>query len=203
MLPEILMQRLRVLFVGTALAEISDELGFRYLTTNNRFWPMLEYAGLTPAVLITPSERKVLDNARVSGVLTEMYKKFFYEKREATLLAQRIGLTEFNRRRVYASEDDRDADPTPEDVQKLVKTVEKYRPKIVAFVTKPETFVRAFKPLYPSVTPERGRQEFLLGTSEVWLLGSTNGRLKDDSALEDAFDALSERLAALEADAKQ
>ncbi len=44
MLKEILIQNLRVVFVGTTVAEISDELGFYYLTPKNRFWEMLEYA---------------------------------------------------------------------------------------------------------------------------------------------------------------
>jgi G:T/U-mismatch repair DNA glycosylase len=197
MLPEILMQRMRVLFVGTAVSEMSDDLGFRYLSSKNRFWPMLAYAGLTPTELISPSERKVLDDARREGVLTDVYKKFFFERKESVLLKERLGLADLNRRRTYATEDDPEADPTVEDVRKLVTRVEKYRPAIVAFVTKPETFERAMKPLYPGATPERGKQPFLLGASEVWLLGSANGRLKDGAALEEVFDALTDRLAEL------
>jgi G:T/U-mismatch repair DNA glycosylase len=197
MLPEILSQRMRVLFVGTAVSEISNDLGFRYLSTRNRFWPMLEYAGLTPTEVITPSERKVLDDARHEGVLTDVYKKFFFERKESMLLKARLGLTDLNRRRVYATEDDPEADPTPDDVRKLVARVEKYRPTIVAFVSKGETFERAMKPLYPAANGERGKQPFLLGASEVWLLGSANGRLKDTAAFEEAFDALAARLAEL------
>jgi G:T/U-mismatch repair DNA glycosylase len=53
MLKEILIQNLRVVFVGTTVAEISDELGFYYLTPKNRFWEMLEYANITPTIVIS------------------------------------------------------------------------------------------------------------------------------------------------------
>ena len=58
MLPEILARNLRVLFVGTTVAETSNELGFYYLGPNNRFWGLLEYAGITPVSVVTPQERR-------------------------------------------------------------------------------------------------------------------------------------------------
>ena len=198
MIPEILISNLRVLFVAPAVAEISDDLGFAYLTTKNRFWQMLEYAGILPSVLISASDRKILDNAKRDGVLTDVYKKFFFEKREDLLLKHRIGLTDLNRRRTYASEDDPDGEPTADDVQKFVKKVERFHPKTVAFMTKPEVFERLWKPLSPSVRQDRGKQDFQIGSSEIWLMGSASGRLKDDDALEEVFEALATRLAELE-----
>src|SRR5436309_3430151 len=101
MLPEILIKNLSVVFVGTTISEASDELGFHYLGPNNRFWFLLEYARLTPTSLVSPDDRKVLVNAKKDGVLNDMYKKFFFEKKETELLKHRIGLTNLNRRRVF------------------------------------------------------------------------------------------------------
>lgn len=197
MLPEILVQNLSVVFVGTTISETSDELGFYYLGPNNRFWPLLEYAGITPTSVVSPSERKILVNAKKDGVLNEMYKKLFFEKKEAELLKHRIGLTDLNRRRVFSNDDDPAGEPTIDDIQKFVRKVEKYRPKIIAFVTKMEIFENCFKRLYPSVNRQRGKQDFLISNSEVWLLGSTSGRVKDTDALEQVFEDLAERLKGL------
>ena len=93
MLPEILIRNLSVVFVGTTIGETSDELGFYYLGPNNRFWFLLEYAGITPTPVVSPSERKVLVNAKKDGMLNEMYKKLFFKRKEAELLKRRIGLT--------------------------------------------------------------------------------------------------------------
>ena len=197
MLPEILTQNLRIVFVGTAVSEMSDELGFYYLGPNNQFWSLLEYAAITPTTVVSAPERKILMNAKKDGVLNEIYKKMFFEKKEAELLKHHIGLTDLNRRRVISNDDDPAAAPTPDDVQKFVRKVEKYRPKIVAFVAKVEIVENCLKRLYPSVTRQRGKQDFLIGDSEIWLLGSTSGRVKDADALEQLFEDLAARLSSL------
>jgi len=198
MLKEILIQNLRVLFVGTTVAEISDELGFYYLTPKNRIWDMLEYAGITPTLVISPSDRKALADAKYTGVLNDLYKQFFFEKKESVLLKLHIGLTDLNRRLVISNDDDPAAEPTMDDIQKFVKKVEKYRPKIVAFVTGPEVFEKCLRRLYPSANRQRGKQDFLIGDSEVWLIGSTSGRMKDTDALEQVFEELADRLNGLD-----
>ena len=198
MLNEILIQNLRVLFVGTSVAEISDELGFYYLTPKNRFWEMLEYAKITPTIVISERDRKALVGAKQTGILDDLYKQFFFEKKESTLLKLRIGLTDLNRRLVVSKEDAPAAEPTPDDIQKFVKKIEKYKPKIVAFVTGAELFEKCFKRLYPQATRQQGKQDFMIGSSEVWLLGSTSGRVKDTGAMEQLFDDLAERLNGLD-----
>lgn len=170
MLPEIWARNLSVVFVGTTVAETSDQLGFYYLGPNNRFWSLLEYAGITPTSVISPSERKILVEAKKGGVLNEMYKKLFFEKKEAQLLKHRIGLTDLNRRRVVSNDDDPAAEPTKDDILKFVRKAEKYGPKILAFVTSIEIFEKCLKPLYPSANRQRGKQDFVIGNSEVWLL---------------------------------
>lgn len=197
MLPEILIKNLNVVFVGTAVAETSDELGFYYLGTKNQFWTLLEFAGITPALVISESDRKALIDAKHSGVLNDVYKKFFFEKKESQLLKHRIGMTDLNRRRAVSNDDDPAAEPTADDIKKLIGKVEKFHPKIVAFVTKVETFEKCFKKLNPSVTRERGKQGFLIGVSEVWLMGSTSGRAKDTDAMEQVFSDLADRINSL------
>ncbi len=194
MLPEILARNLRVLFVGTTVAETSNELGFYYLGPNNRFWGLLEYAGITPVSVVTPQERKILLDTLKTHALTEVYKKLFFEKKEGVLAKHRIGLTDLNRRRVFSNDDEPDARPTPEDVRRFILKVEKFQPRVVAFVANLEVFENCFKPLYPSATRLRGKQDFTIGASEVWLLGSTSGRVKDSEALEQVFEDLEARI---------
>jgi len=194
MLPEILVQNLHVVFVGTTVSEIADELGMYYVGPKNMFWQMLEFSRLTPTLVVSESDRKALADAKHSGVLNDVYKQFFFEKKESALLKQHIGLTDLNRRLVVANDDGPSAEPTLDDLQKFVKKVEKFKPKIVAFVTKVEIFEKCFKQIYPSANRQRGKQDFLIGGSEVWLLGSTSGRVKDRDALEQVFEDLAERV---------
>jgi G:T/U-mismatch repair DNA glycosylase len=194
MLPEILTRNLRVLFVGTTVSEASNDLGFYYLGPNNRFWGLLEYAGITPEPVVTPQERKILMDTLKTHALNDMYKKLFFEKKEAVLAKYRIGLTDLNRRRVVSSDSDPAAKPTPDDIAKFIRKVEKYQPQVVAFVAGMEIFESCFKPLYPAANRERGKQGFLIGGSEVWLMGSPSGRVKDTEALEQVFEELADRI---------
>ncbi|MBI5476223.1 MAG: hypothetical protein HY964_05735 [Ignavibacteriales bacterium] len=159
---------------------------------------MLEYANITPTIVISQSDRKALADAKHTGVLNDLYKQFFFEKKESALLKCRIGLTDLNRRLVVSKEDDPSAEPTPDDIQKFIKKIEKYKPKIVAFVTSVEIFEKCFKRLYPTATRQRGKQDFMIGNSEVWLLGSTSGRVKDADAMEQVFGDLADRLGSME-----
>lgn len=197
MLPEILAKNLHVLFVGSTISKISDELGFYYLGPNNRFWYLLEYARLTPTSLVSEQERKVLIDAMKDGVLHDSYKKLIFERKEAELLNHRIGLTDLNRRKLGSNDSDPGAEPTKDDIQKFVKKVEKYKPKIVAFVCSMDIAGKCLKPLFPAVKAEKGKQEFLIGASEVWFLGSTSGRVKDTDAMEESFEELAERVSQL------
>ncbi len=197
MLREILVQNLNVVFVGTAVTETCDELGFYFLGPKNRFWDLLEYAGISPTSIVSPSDRKALVDAKHTGVLNDLYKQFFFEKKESALSKLRIGLTDLNRRLVVSNDDDPAAKPTTDDIQKFVRKMEKYGPKIIAFVMKVEVFEECFKPLYPSANRERGKQDFLIGKSEIWSLGTTGGRVKDNEVQEQAFADLAERIKGL------
>jgi len=196
MLPEILTRNLRVLFVGTTVSRTSNDLGFYYLGPNNRFWGLLEYAGITPEPVVTPQERKILVDTFKTYALNDMYKKLFFEKKEAALAKHRIGLTDLNRRRVVSNDDEPGAKPTADDVGKFIRKVEKFSPEVVAFTAGMEIFEGCFKPLYPSASRNRGKQDFMIGGSEVWLMGSPSGRVRDTEALEQVFEDLAERIRA-------
>ena len=45
-----------------------------------------------------------------------------------------------------------------------------------------------------TATRERGRQEFKIGVSEVWLAGNTLGKTKDLELLEELFDQMGKRV---------
>jgi len=197
MLPEILTRNLRVLFVGTTVSETSNDLGFYYLGPNNRFWGLLEYAGITPDSVITPQERKILVDTLKTHALNDMYKKLFFEKKEAVLAKYRIGLTDLNRRRIVSKDSDPAAKPTPDDIKKFIQKVERYQPQVVAFVAGMEVFESCFKPLFPVAGRQRGKQDFMIGGSEVWLMGSPSGRVKDTDALEEVFEDLADRIKAV------
>jgi len=198
MLPEIWVPNLKVVFVGTCTGQESDELGFYYLGRNHAFWDLLEYAGITPAKFFPKAERQTLRDARATGQLSEQLKQLFSEKKESRLLKLGIGLTDLNRRVVVSNDDDPKAKPTEGDVQQFVKKVEKLAPKALGFVTSIDIFEDSFKTLYPQATRIRGQQAFKIHESQVWLLGSTSGRVKDVDAREDIFDQFAAFVSELE-----
>ena len=197
MLAEILTRNLRVLFAGTAVTKMSDDLGFYHLDKDDKFWWMLEYGSLTEGPVVSPQERKIILDTFKTHALNDIYRRLFFEKKERVLAGRRIGLTVVNRRVVVNTIDEAEAAPTHEDVRKFIATVNKIQPRIVALITGLDVFEASFTPLYPGVTRKRGKQEFSIGDSEVWLLGPTSGKGKDNRAQEDAFEALGKRVGAM------
>ncbi len=199
MLPEIWEPDLTVVFVGTAVTELSDTLGFYHLHPRSRFWELLEIGGITPQRIITAQERKALEDGHRQGSLSDPVRVIFTQKKTSQLLRLGIGLTDLNRRIVVESEKDKAARPTADDITGFcVKVGEKY-PRILAFVTPVDIFVSSFKVRYPDVTDVLGPQPFAIGKAEVWLLGFTSGPLRGEALTrqEDAFFALGERITEL------
>ena len=194
MISDILESKLNLFIVGTALTAESDSLGFYNLDTRDRIWYLLEYGGLTPTPIFTPAERKVLVNAKHGNVLNDMYKQLYFEKKQSALLKKRIGMTVLNRRRIAKDEEDPDAIPTEKDIKQFITKVTKFKPLVLAFITPVEIFENCFKPLYPLANRTRGKQEFTIGDSEVWLVGNTLGKTKDLEELEDLFDQICKRI---------
>jgi G:T/U-mismatch repair DNA glycosylase len=199
MLPEIWEPELTAVFVGMAIDEPSDKLGFHHLHARDRFWEALELGGITPTRMITPQERKALSEGQARGNLSDPIRVMFIQKKTSHLLRAGVGITVLNRRVVASDEKDKTALPTDEDLRELFKKVEALKPKILAFVINPDTFLDLFKSNYPVVSGTIGAQAFAIGGSEVWLLGSTIKVLRGEAltAQEDAFFELGERMSAL------
>ena len=92
MLPEIWEQGMTLVFVGVAVTEPSDTLGFYHLHPRDRFWEMLELGG------ITSQERKALAEGHAQGSLSDPVRSMFIEKKTSQLVRIGIGLTDVNRR---------------------------------------------------------------------------------------------------------
>ena len=205
MLPEIWEPRMKVVFVGTVVSELSDTLGFYHLHKRDRFWELIEMATITPKRFLTPQEGKALADGHRDGSLSDPVRMMFIQKRTSQLLQLGIGFTDLNRRMIAGNEKDKFARPTEEDICEFVEKAERLEPRVLAFVTSAYVFVESFKSRYPDARSTLGPQPFKIGTSEVWLLGSTSGSLRGEalSTQEDLFVALGERIAPFRAKAPE
>jgi G:T/U-mismatch repair DNA glycosylase len=190
---------MKVVFISPALLEVSEKLGFPHLHPRDRFWECLELGGITPTRVITPQERKAMADGMAQGSLSEPIRLMFIEKKTSQLVRLGIGISRLQRRIAVASEKDRLAIPDENDIKQFFGKVEQLHPAILAFVTSPEFFVQAFKERFPGLTDTPGLQEFKMGSSEIWLLGSTTAQTRGAAltAQEDLFLALGERMTAL------
>ena len=203
MINEIWEPDMTAVFVSPAVLELSETLGFSHLHPRDRFWELLETAEITPKRVITSQERKALADGHAEGSLSDPVRLMFIEKKTSQLLRLGIGLAELNRREVAAGEKDRSAIPDDNDIKKFLAKVQALHPKILAFVTAPDIFVRAFQSRFPGLTGTPGRQQFQMEGCEVWFLGSTTAQLRGAllTAQEDLFFALGERISALRGEA--
>jgi G:T/U-mismatch repair DNA glycosylase len=199
MINEVWEPDMTAVFVSPAVLELSETLGFSHLHPRDRFWELLETAGITPKRVITSQERKALADGHAEGSLSDAVRLMFIEKKTSQLLRLGIGLAELNRRAAVTSEKDRSAIPDDNDIRQFLAKVEALHPRILAFVTTPDIFVKAFKSRYPGLTDTPGRQRFQMASSEVWFLGSTTAQIRGASqtAQEELFSALGERISAL------
>jgi len=199
MLQEIWEPELTTVFVGLAVDEVSDTLGFYHLNPGNRFWELLELGGITPERHITSSERKALTEGHTRGNLSDPIRAMFIQKKTSQLLRCGVGITTMNQRVIAKNDKDKAARPADEDIQHLISRSVRLNPKILAFVISPDLFVELFKNRYPDATAALGLQSFSIGNAEVWLLGSPATRLHGEAltAQEDAFFALGERMPVL------
>jgi G:T/U-mismatch repair DNA glycosylase len=199
MLAEIWEPDLTLVFVGMAITEQSDNLGFYHLDPRDRFWELLELSAITPKRMITAKESKALADGHRDGSLSDPVRMIFVEKKTSQLLRLGIGLTDLNRRVVVPNQKDKTAKPTQDDLGTFIAKVEESNPRVLGFVINADMFVDVFKSAYPAATVVLGAQPFTTGKSEVWLLGSTSGRPRGEAlqAQEDAFFALGEKFEAL------
>lgn len=199
MVREIWEPDLKVLFVGVAVDDVSDTLGFYHLQPRDRFWESVELGGITPQRVITASERKALEEGHRQGSVSDPIRQLFIEKKVSQLRKLGIGITDLNRRIISGGDKDKMAWPTEEDIEEFLGKVAELKPKILAFVINADLFVGLFKSRYPEVIPAPGQQPFKMADAEVWLLGSTATKPRGEGLTqqEDAFFALGERTSAL------
>ena len=147
-----------------------------------------------------PRENEKLSReGHVKGNVSEPVRAIFIQKKTSQVLRAGVGVTALNRRIVAKNEKDGTAQPTADDVEEFIARTEECAPKVVGCVIMPEVFVTLFKQRYPSVQPTSGVQPFRIGSTEVWLLGSTVASLRGEALLkqEDVFLSLGERIQAL------
>ena len=198
-LPEIWEPGVNAVFVSAVVDEQSHTFGFHHLHPRDRFWELLEISSITPARIISAGERKALADGHAKGNVSEPVRAIFIQKKTSQMLRAGVGVTALNRRIVAKNEKDGAAQPTADDVDEFIARTEELAPRVVGFVTLPEVFVTLFKKRYPSVQPHSGVQPFRIGSTEVWLLGSTVSSLRGEALLkqEDVFLSLGEHIQTL------
>lgn len=106
MLPDLIRPALWILFVGTSVGERSAEAGHYYANPTNRFWDLVDAAGLTDGAGITA-------------------------ERDAELLDHAIGITDLVKSRAASSDSLLEA--SDYDVTGFLRRIEENRPTILAF----------------------------------------------------------------------
>jgi TDG/mug DNA glycosylase family protein len=139
-LPDVLEPGLRIVFCGTAAGAVAARVGAPYAGPGNRFWWVLHETGLTPREL-APAEFRDLPRYG-------------------------IGLTDVAK---HTSGSDASLGRADFDLAAVVAKVERYAPRMLAFVGK-----RAAQEVLGSPVAY-GRQSVEIGVSDVWVVPSTSG----------------------------
>jgi len=199
MLSSIWPKDLSLLFIGTVVSDLADTLGFYHIHPKDRLWELLENSAITPNRIITKDDCKAMIDGHKFGSVSEPVRLMFIEKKTSQLLKLGIGLTDLNRRMVAGNEKDKAVKPNEDDVRNFVAKAGELTPKVLAFIMNPDISVESFKSRFADANTTLGLQPFKIGSSEVWLLGSTIAILRGEALTqqEDAFFALGERLEAI------
>ena len=131
---------MKVVFCGTAAGHESARLRAPYAGPGNRFWWVLHDAGLTPRELRPPEFRELLEYG--------------------------IGLTDVAK---HAIGGDSGLVRADFDGAAVIEKVERFAPRVVAFVGKRAAQEVQGKP------GSYGPQEESIGSTSVWVLPSTSG----------------------------
>ena len=145
-LPNLIRPILKIVFVGTNPGTKSAKIGHYFAGKSNMFWKLLFESKITPEQLTTETDNKLLN----------------YE----------YGLTDVIKRPTRSTSELRSIDGVGAR-KRLDKLIEKYAPKIVAFVGK--TGFRYYLN-EKDHTLYYGVQKFTIGQSIVYLLPSTSGQ---------------------------
>lgn len=160
MVPDLVAPGLAVLFVGINPGLASAATGHHFAGAGNRFWPVLHEAGFTPRRL-APRD-------------------------QAELLAMGLGITNLVAR-TTATAAELSRDELRAGGARLVSTVERFRPRVVAFLGL-STYRIAFGRPHATV----GDQDITIEAAQVWLLPNPSGLNAgwSRSRLAAAFEAL-------------
>ena len=129
------------MFCGSAAGSASAKAGAYYAGPGNRFWPMLAKTGLTPRLLAPQDFTSLPDHG--------------------------LGLTDLCQ---SASGADRDLPAGADDPEALRRKIERYRPRLLAFVGK-----RPAKVLLGRAKVETGLQPEMIGATKLFVLPSPSG----------------------------
>lgn len=141
--PDVIAPDLQVLFCGINPGLYTAATGHHFARPGNRFWPALYAGGFTPR-LLHPSE-------------------------EGELLRQGIGITSLIQRATLGESDLTTAEYIA-GAQRLIQTVETYKPKWVVVLG-----MGAYRKGFREPTATVGLQERTIGDTRVWLLPNPSG----------------------------
>ena len=142
-IPDVIAEGLQVLFCGINPGLYSAAIGHHFGRPGNRFWPALHQAGFT-ARLLTP-----------------------YEDRD--LLKTNYGITNLVARATAAATELTD-DEFRAGAQKLLKKVNRYRPRVVAVLG-----IGAYRTAFNRPKASLGEQSDRIGSAKVWVLPNPSG----------------------------
>jgi TDG/mug DNA glycosylase family protein len=144
-LPDILEPGLDSVFCGSAAGTVSARKGSYYAGPGNKFWPTLHAMGLTPR-LLKPEEFRTLPDYG-------------------------LGLTDMTK---HASGSDASLPKDSDDPEALRGKIERYRPRLLAFVGKRAAQVW-FSHFHGNAQVAYGLQEETAGETALFVLPSPSG----------------------------
>ncbi len=143
LLDDVLAPGLRIVFCGTALGAVAAEVGAPYAGPGNAFWPALAEVGLTPRRLEPREFRQVTTYG--------------------------LGLTDLCKTR---SGSDAEIGTDAFDAPRLIRIVERYAPRWLAFTSKTAARYALGRPA------SYGEQSEGIGGTRVFVLPSPSGRAR-------------------------
>jgi len=141
--PDLIAEDLMVLFAGINPGLYTAAIGHHFGRPGNRFWPTLHQAGFTPR-LLSPFE-------------------------EQELVSLGYGITNVVDHATAAAEE-LTADDYLEGGKRLVKKVQRYKPKVLAVLG-----VGAYRAAFGRKNAKVGKQDERIGETELWVLPNPSG----------------------------
>lgn len=142
-IPIVISPKLKVLFCGINPGLYSGATGNHFARPGNRFWPALFAGGFTPRLLKPYEERGLLEYG--------------------------CGITNFVNRTTATAAELSD-DEVREGTKKLIRTVKKYQPSILAILG-----ITTYRVGFDSPKAVLGLQTQTIGQTKIWVLPNPSG----------------------------